>query len=112
MTHPVPDRAQLLTIEEARQALGIGRSKIYELLMSGELASLKIGSRRLIAVTTIAGYIREQLCAAAAAHPMTRDLVEDLIQTGELRSITLGDSLFVSVDSLDAHARATAGAAS
>ncbi len=112
MTHPVPDRAQLLTIEEARQALGIGRSKIYELLMSGDLASIKIGSRRLIAVTSIAAYIREQLCAEAAAHPMTRDLIEDLVQAGELRSITLGDSLFISVDSLDAHVRASTGTAS
>lgn len=112
MTHPLPDRAQLLTIEEARHALGIGRSKIYELLMSGQLASLKIGARRLIAVSSITAYIREQLCTEAAQHPLTRDLVEDLIQAGELRSITLGDSLFVSVDSLDAHARASAEAAS
>lgn len=105
MTYPVPDRAHLLTIDETCEALGIGRSKTYQLLMSGELASIKIGSRRLVAVTSIASYIHDQLHVDETAHPMTRAVVEDLIQAGELRSIALGDHLFVSVESLDAYAR-------
>lgn len=112
MTHPVPDRAHLLTIDEACQALGIGRTKTYELVMSGDLASIKIGSRRLIAVTSIASYIRHQLTAEEIAHPLTRDLVEDLIEAGELQSITLGGYVFVSVDSLDSYSRNHSEAAS
>ncbi len=61
MKLPIPDRAHLLTIAEACQALGIGRTKTYELVMSGALASVKIGSRRLIAVSTIAEYIEHCL---------------------------------------------------
>ncbi len=49
----------LLTIERATQALGgISRSKIYELLRSGELGSVKIGSRRLIPATAIYEFIQ------------------------------------------------------
>ena len=112
MNLPIPDRAHLLTIDEACQALGIGRTKTYELVMSGALASVKIGSRRLIAVTTIAEYIERCLHTETAAHPMSRTVIEDLVKAGELRSVTLDNSLFVSVDSLDAIARGTAAAAS
>lgn len=105
MTHPLPDSAHLLTIDEAREALGIGRTKTYELVMSGALASIKIGSRRLIAVTTIADYIEHQLHAVEVGRAVTRDVIEDLIRAGELRSVTLDNSLFVSVDSLDSLAR-------
>lgn len=36
------------TINEATKVLGIGRTKIYELIKSGELETVKIGRRRLI----------------------------------------------------------------
>jgi excisionase family DNA binding protein len=112
MNLPIPDRAHLLTIDEACRALGIGRTKTYELVMSGTLASVKIGSRRLIAVTTIAEYIEHCLHTEATTHPMSREVIEDLVSAGELRSVTLDNSMFVSVDSLDAFARAATRAAS
>jgi excisionase family DNA binding protein len=112
MTHPIPDRAHLLTIDEACEALGIGRTKTYELVMSGGLASIKIGSRRLIAVSSIAAYISDQLRCESAPGPLTREVVEDLIKAGELQSITLGDYVFVSVDSLDSYIRGHSEAAS
>jgi len=112
MNLPIPDQAHLLTIEETSQALGIGRTKTYELVMSGLLASIKIGSRRLIAVSTIAAYIEHCLHTETAAHPMSREVIEDLVRAGELKSITLDDSTFVSVDSLDAFARGATAAAS
>lgn len=109
MNLPIPDRAHLLTIDEACRALGIGRTKTYELVMSGHLASVKIGSRRLIAVSTIADYIEHCLhtdaAAEAATHPMSREVIEDLVKAGELRSVTLDNALFVSVDSLDTYSR-------
>jgi len=112
MTNSIPDRAHLLTIEEACQALGIGRSKTYQLLTSGELASIKIGSRRLVAVTSITEYIRQQLHADDGSRLPTADLIEDLIALGELHSVTLGDHLFVSVESLNAYSRNHTEAAS
>ncbi len=112
MNLPIPDHAHLLTIEESCQALGIGRTKTYELVMSGALASVKIGSRRLIAVTTIAKYIEHCLNADAAAHPLSRQVIEDLVKAGELNSVTLNDATFVSVESLDAYARGLTAAAS
>ncbi len=38
----------LLTPEEAAQALGIGRTKVYELIALGEIPSVKIGASRRI----------------------------------------------------------------
>lgn len=42
------DRPLLLRPEQAGSMLGIGRSKVYELLANGRLPSLHIGKRRLI----------------------------------------------------------------
>jgi excisionase family DNA binding protein len=38
----------LCTTREAAEALGIGRSKVYELMYAGVLASVKIGRSRRI----------------------------------------------------------------
>jgi excisionase family DNA binding protein len=38
----------LYTVDEARSLLGLGRSKMYDLLRSGELASIKVGRCRRI----------------------------------------------------------------
>jgi excisionase family DNA binding protein len=37
---------------------GVGRTKFYEAISSGEIASFKIGARRLIRVATIEAYLR------------------------------------------------------
>jgi excisionase family DNA binding protein len=42
-----------LRVEEAAQALGIGRALVYDLIRSGRLRSFKVGSRRLIPVSAI-----------------------------------------------------------
>lgn len=44
---------RLLRVEEAAQLLGIGRSLAYELIRTGRLRSIKIGSRRLVPLTAI-----------------------------------------------------------
>jgi excisionase family DNA binding protein len=54
----------LLTPTEAADALGIGRSKLYELLRAGTLESVLIGTARRIptdAVDTYVRTLREQL---------------------------------------------------
>jgi excisionase family DNA binding protein len=105
MSHPTPDQAHLLTVEEAAECLGIGRTKTYELMMRGGLASIKIGSRRLIPVSSVTNYIRDQLGGIEHPEPLTRDTLEALVESGQVQSITLGTYLFVSVDSLDSYVR-------
>ncbi|MEV4764709.1 MULTISPECIES: helix-turn-helix domain-containing protein [unclassified Micromonospora] len=48
MDAPTPITPRVLRVEEAAQALGIGRSLVYDLIRSGRLRSFKVGSRRLI----------------------------------------------------------------
>jgi excisionase family DNA binding protein len=59
---PVPRR--LLTPEEAAQALGIGRTLVYELLGSGRLRSVRIGACRRVPVVAIDDFVAELLGAA------------------------------------------------
>lgn len=47
----------LLTPVEAATALGIGRSKLYELLQSGRLPSVRIGACRRIPVESIHRFV-------------------------------------------------------
>lgn len=55
---------QLLTIEETLEALRIGRDLLYRLIRSGELPSVKIGSRRFITRGDASAFIRRQRQAA------------------------------------------------
>jgi excisionase family DNA binding protein len=48
----------LLTPTEAAQALGIGRSKLYELLRGGLLESVLIGSARRIPSDALDAYVQ------------------------------------------------------
>ena len=47
---------RLLSIDEAADALGIGRTSTYALIDRGALRSLKVGRRRLISTSAIADY--------------------------------------------------------
>lgn len=60
MTSPSADPVPvtlLLTSEEAARALRVGRSKVYELMRSGALRSVKIGGSRRISATTLAEFV-------------------------------------------------------
>jgi excisionase family DNA binding protein len=60
MTRSRPDRL-LYRVEEAAEAMGVGRSTGYELIWSGELATVKIGKRgQRIPVDEIKRWIAEQ----------------------------------------------------
>ena len=50
-------RARLLGVNECTQYLNVGRSKIYELLDSGELESVRIGDRRLVPVEALEAFV-------------------------------------------------------
>jgi len=45
------------SVEEASEALGIGRALMYDLLMSGRLHSIKVGARRLIPTSALAEFL-------------------------------------------------------
>jgi excisionase family DNA binding protein len=48
MARHTPEPPRLLSVEQAAQLLGIGRSTAYELVRARKLRSLKIGTRRLV----------------------------------------------------------------
>lgn len=49
----------LLTVREAAEALGIGRSKVYELIARGELASVRIDGCRRIPAVALDEYVNQ-----------------------------------------------------
>jgi excisionase family DNA binding protein len=54
----------LLRPVEAAEAIGISRSKIYELLASGDLPSVRIGASVRVPVEALRAWIAEQLDAS------------------------------------------------
>jgi excisionase family DNA binding protein len=57
---------QAYTVEQVAKMLHIGRDKVYELLRTGQLRSIKIGKLRRITEDHLAGFIvsREDTHAA------------------------------------------------
>ena len=51
----------LVNVDEAARLLGLGRSKTYELVLSGQLQSLKIGRSRKIPQQAIDEFVRSRL---------------------------------------------------
>ena len=47
----------LLKPEEAAEALGIARTRVYQLLRAGEIRSVKIGKVRRIPVAALQAYV-------------------------------------------------------
>jgi excisionase family DNA binding protein len=47
----------LLRPAEAAARLGIGRTKLYELMASGELRSVKLGGARRVSATALAEFV-------------------------------------------------------
>jgi excisionase family DNA binding protein len=63
-------RKLLYAVNEAATATGIGRSKLYELMASGAIESVKVGKRRLIpaeALETFVAGLREEAVTDDAA---------------------------------------------
>lgn len=55
--HPTTQPAVAYRINDAVQISGLGRSKIYELIATGDLESVKIGGRRLIIADSLRGLL-------------------------------------------------------
>ncbi|MCY7365122.1 MAG: helix-turn-helix domain-containing protein [Frankiaceae bacterium] len=56
----------LLTPIEAATALGIGRSKVYELMQSGQLQSVHIGACRRVPADAVDSFLCQLRTAASA----------------------------------------------
>lgn len=63
-TTKAPPKPEAVSVEDAMQMIGIGRTKIYDLINSGELPSVKIGRRRLVRVDSIRRLTGAELVAA------------------------------------------------
>ena len=57
----------LMTVPEAAEALAISRSKLYELLASGAIASIRIDGSRRIPLTALEEYVSRLLAERTAA---------------------------------------------
>ena len=49
-----------VSIADAGNSIGLGRSKIYELIKSGELKTIKIGRRTLVTVESIRALVDQK----------------------------------------------------
>jgi excisionase family DNA binding protein len=58
----------LLTTTEAAQALGIGRSKLYELIRTGAVESVLIGSCRRVPAVSVVKYVEALRAATSGPH--------------------------------------------
>lgn len=56
----------ILTVEQAARRLGIGRTLMYSLVMSGEVESVTIGRLRRVPVESLVDYIAKLRCVPAA----------------------------------------------
>jgi excisionase family DNA binding protein len=61
---PSPATVELLSVEQAAQRAGIGRSLAFALIRRGELRSVKVGRRRLVPSDAIAALAAERSEAA------------------------------------------------
>ena len=60
MTLEVDDRL-LVSVKEAARMLGLGQTVTWSLVMSGEIASVKIGRRRLVVTENLNRFIARRL---------------------------------------------------
>ena len=59
----------LITVREAAERLGLGRSLTYEFIRKGELASIKIGGARRVAVADLEEFVVRLRERAASEQP-------------------------------------------
>jgi excisionase family DNA binding protein len=51
----------LLTVDEAAEALSLGRTYVYHLVMSNQITSVKLGRKRRIPVSALQEFISQQI---------------------------------------------------
>jgi excisionase family DNA binding protein len=63
--HTLPCQAALsvplaVRVKQACELIGIGRSKLYELVAEGEIETIKVGSATLIPMTSLARFVESR----------------------------------------------------
>jgi hypothetical protein len=71
--HQIPHKLITASIVNFCEMSGLGRSKVYELLDAGDLASIKIGKRRLIVLDSYHKLIERQRAAGATTRSAERN---------------------------------------
>jgi len=56
-----PDAKLLLSVEEAAQVLSLGRNTAYDLVLGGQIASIKIGRLRRVPLEALRAFVVRQL---------------------------------------------------
>ena len=54
----VADTRELVSIAETARLIGLGRSRVYDLLNQGDLRTVRIGGRRLVIRQSISDFVR------------------------------------------------------
>ncbi len=52
-------RPLLLDVDEVATALGLGHTKTWQLVASGEIFSVRVGKRRLVPFTSVEKYVAD-----------------------------------------------------
>jgi len=60
-------RQLLVTVEEAAKRLCVGRPKMWQLVMAGEVLSIKIGASRRVPISALEEYVERLSVEAARA---------------------------------------------
>ena len=64
-----PDERRVFSVVEAAAILGIGRSKLYEFISSGEIRSIRIGRLRKIPIAAIDEFLASRESASRPPGP-------------------------------------------
>ena len=64
ITSSQPASVQLLDPQQVGQRLQIGKTKVYELIRTGELQSVQIGKLRRVPVSVLDAFIEQKMSAA------------------------------------------------
>ncbi len=56
---PSFDRRLLLSIVEAAECLGISRAHFYEMIARGEIATVRLGRRRMVRSSDLSAYVTQ-----------------------------------------------------
>jgi excisionase family DNA binding protein len=62
-TGQVSDLRLLLSVEEAARLLCLGRNTFYELMLSGQIASIKVGRLRRVPVAALHDFVQQRMVA-------------------------------------------------
>jgi len=70
------DTQLLLSVEEAADVIGLGRTRTYELVMTKKIQSVKVGRRRLVVRSSLVDFVQALLVEQDWRSPSSADLHE------------------------------------